>query len=152
MSALKPAIVPIFSATGLGNDPFVCIATYRHLEFQSDTTHGTFDASTGQFTAATAGLYQFSFNGVSWQDKESPTRGLTKVELRIDSQPRSSSIVNCHYGNGATSYSLSISAVLQLKRGNVVDAFVAIGRLGMSSGDEDSVTRFSGILLRIDEN
>ena len=147
-ASVKPAAVPIFSASGLGNDPIACTATYRQLEFQSDTNHGTFDASTGKFTAATAGLYQFSFNGISWQNMDSASKGLTKVELRVNGQQRASSVVNCHYGNGATSYCLSISAVIPLKRGNVVDVFVSNGRLGMSSGEEDSATRFSGILLR----
>ena len=147
-SAPAGGAVPVFSATGLlKNRDDDKPLTFQDLEFDVDPAHGAFDQSTGQFTAAAAGLYLFFFNGCCRQydgEKKVPTR----VELRVDNKVKASSQAFSSYTNAEMSFSLSISAMFRLEKGSVVGVFNPDGNLGRRIGRrsrQDSTHRFSSI-------
>ena len=144
--------VSVFAASGLKSDFLGQPVTYVQQEFVPDGDHGTFDASTGLFTATTAGLYLFLFNSTSWLNEVGTYKLPTIVDLRVDGECKASAHVSCAGRNGTPGYNLSISILLHLPTGSVVGVHKVQGqlcRLGNPDSDDnkDTLTRFTGILM-----
>ena len=144
----EPSVVSVFSATGLNECPLDDAITYQRVE--SDDDHGVFDVTTGLFTAATAGLYLFFFDGTSWQSNTGPFKGPTLVEMRVNDQVKATTECNCSHkiNKEQIGFNLSISAMMRLNRGDVLGLYTTEGSLSKCSDGPDSNTRFWSIFLR----
>ena len=144
-SDLQVAGVPVFSASGVASNPVGAPVTFQRLEFASKTDHGVFKKGKGLFIVKTAGIYQFVFNGVSWEEDKSAAH----VEIRIDGKCIAATEVNSpSTKKGKTGSNMVIVTMVSLKSGSQVGVYTTGGNLSTMGAPDDRFTRFMGTLLQ----
>ena len=140
------SVVPVFSASIAVQKLAGNRVTFKQLDIEiTDAAHGSFDRTTGVFTVKTSGIYLINFNGVGYGT--TGTASSSNITLRVNDVVKASSY--CYY-NGATTTtsrlygSLSMSPVLKLDSGDLVDVFIVSGSLYEATGVFNS---FSAVLL-----
>ena len=131
------AVVPVFSASKAGQCAAGNRVTFAQLDIETDEAHGSFDKTTGIFTAKTAGIYQINFNGVA------SSKGYSVINLRVNEIDKANSY-NDHAHSTEHYCSIVVSPMLKLKSGDRVDVFIKYGTLYEGTG---VFTFFSAILL-----
>ena len=133
-SARKPEGVHFYVHQGCKKDNIKGIIVFNWVKVNVGSGY---NFSSGVFAAPKAGLYRFMFNAV----KEDLTMDRLAIYLRVND-----------FGKGETTtpagifpYSVSLHAMLKLKKGDRVDLYKNEGKLGCNAKDPNS--HFSGSLL-----
>lgn len=99
---------------------------------------GGFNSSSGVFTTPKSGFYKFMF--INALKEFSVIEGL-HVDIRVNRIVQAESITP----HGVNPHSLSLHAILKLKKGDRVDLYKKMGKLGCNPKNPNS--HFSGSLL-----
>lgn len=136
------ACVPVFVASTYLTISKAKYVTYAELTLNAGDIHGVLDKTTGVFSAKSAGMYLFQFEGLASICEslkiQLKVNGITKVKSQSCSLgPKDSSEVQ-------ESGSLSVSCLLHVKSGDQIGVFLENGVL---LSNAPKTTRFWGILL-----